>query len=319
MDGGLKVAKSHSAQHKASGMTLRSLRESHRLYYEFNREERHLAAILFHVLAQPENVRRLLKFVIGCDWEVHQMQFGIYFEYSLLRDLWHTLGSKAEANKDKQKLILEMLPVGGKFSEEFLGQLSDISDKNPGEFNKYFLGRGSKEFIQSPANWQLQTMGGEDSKFDNDSLIAACKLKWAFKAKPDIVIHTDAKRAICIELKLESGEGSYPANSGEIEILKHRSLYGKDEKFPFPIEQTYIQKFLMKELLGLDTQFLLVTRGRAADHGREENEQKAISWYNLFDKLDLNLPPFMHAALRLATDKNRSSAIAIEQDSSDNT
>jgi hypothetical protein len=57
------------------------------LYMSIAREERHLGAVLFHVLSLPyaNNVEKLLK-RIACDWQIDPDQFGIYFEFSYLRD-----------------------------------------------------------------------------------------------------------------------------------------------------------------------------------------------------------------------------------------
>ncbi len=45
-------------------------------YYLFNREERHLAALLFHVLCYENNIRRLLD-GLGLDWPVVPNEAGV--------------------------------------------------------------------------------------------------------------------------------------------------------------------------------------------------------------------------------------------------
>jgi hypothetical protein len=54
-------------------------------YYRFNREERHLAAILFHILNHPGYVERLLKIVPApWPWTINEKEFGIYLEYTAI-------------------------------------------------------------------------------------------------------------------------------------------------------------------------------------------------------------------------------------------
>jgi hypothetical protein len=49
-------------------------------YSKINREERHLAAILFHLLQIPFNLDALLKYACCEKWKIDCEEFGIYFE-----------------------------------------------------------------------------------------------------------------------------------------------------------------------------------------------------------------------------------------------
>ena len=60
----------------------------------------------------------------------------------------------------------------------------------------------------------------------NNHLLIAGKVKWAFKAKPDLVIHADREHSLCIEFELEFGEGSYPFAGGEKRLLRERGPLG---------------------------------------------------------------------------------------------
>lgn len=181
---------------------LRQLIEiANRPLFEFNREECHLAAILFHILNYKDNAARALNSTKR-GWEINPNEFGIYFDYSYPRDLWNKLNAKdkAQANGRKRRVIFEMLACRG-FETEKLAQIKEMRD-----FNGFFINRPSRDHIQSPANWDLARIAESlpsDSQFE-----IACKIKWAFKVKPDIVIHANNEQALCIELKLESGEGS---------------------------------------------------------------------------------------------------------------
>src|SRR5665213_3535942 len=193
-------------------------------YFKFNREERHLAAILFYLLNSSDNAERVLRSV-DPTWKINPEEFGIYFEYSYPRDLWHRLKVKSESNKCKRDAIIAMLGTVG-FDTTKLTSL--IREK---EFNAFFIGpRGSSHFIQSPANWSLtQLVKSLPLQGDENDLLTACKVKWAFRVKPDLVIHADRGRALCIELKLESGEGSYPSSGIEKKLLKGKKLFAEKQ------------------------------------------------------------------------------------------
>src|SRR5204862_2470266 len=135
------------------------------------------------------------------------------------------------------------------------------SRKQVKDFNSFFIEapRPSSLYIQSPANWSLaQIADSLPSPASNSDLVIACKIKWAFKAKPDIVIHADREHALCIELKLESVEGSYPSEASEKKLLRERGLFAEGKVLQLPMSQTDLQKFLMTELLGLDCRFLFI-------------------------------------------------------------
>jgi hypothetical protein len=169
------------------------------------------------------------------------------------------------------------------------------SIKGVKKFNAFFIGhtRSSAEYVQSPANWQLRWLS--DSLARESDLIVACKIKWAFRVKPDIVIHADNQHSLCIELKLDSLEGYYPAASAEKQILVERGLFAAGHTKPFPIYQRDLQKFLMRDLLGLDCSFRFITRSNSSD-------SDCLTWSNLLEALKPlpDLPLYMHTALEMA-------------------
>jgi len=88
------------------------------------------------------------------------------------------------------------------------------------------------------------------------------------------VIHLSKDRAICIEAKLESGEGHYPSKPSEEVIFKQRGL----EK----CTQTSIQKYMMEELLGIETNFVfLVQKSNVSSDSHD-----VITWQKVFSNLD---------------------------------
>jgi hypothetical protein len=275
-------------------MNLRRLVRIDEPYFQFNREERHLAAILFHLLNHKDNAERVLQRAEP-DWKVNPAEFGVYFEYSYPRDLWHELNHKPKPNDLKRKVIIEMLDSHG-FDTSKLASLKQVKIE---DFNAFFIERASGKYIESPANWNLPQIAKSlplPCAHSNEDLVTACKIKWAFKAKPDIVIHADREHALCIELKLEAGEGSYPTDACEKKLLRGRGLFGEQEKgLPLPMSQTDLQKFLMTKLLGLHCRFRFITR-----HGTAGTE--CVSWRDflaLFDPLP-PLPQYIEAALENA-------------------
>jgi hypothetical protein len=250
-------------------------------YSKFVREERNLAAIFYHVLLQGDNTERFFN-LIKTPYEKIQEEFGIYFEYAYLRDLWH--GLKRDDRKKKIELNLvneKKIEIIKKFLPHDIFQ-TDWRYENVEEFNNYFVFRPSKQHIQNPGRWNISRLNKNIK--NNDEFEAVCKFKWAFNIKPDIVIHTSLDSAVCIETKLESVEGSYPQNKNEKKIfndVKRELNY---------IKQTEMQKYLMKKLLGIKTSFVLLVK----ENVKPPPDYIVKTWTDLFAKLDTNDSlPFM--------------------------
>jgi len=119
---------------------------------------------------------------------------------------------------------------------------------------------------------------------DKDDFLRICRFKWSFNIKPDIVIHLDRSRAICIEAKYESGEGAYPSSEREKRIFKERGVRH--------VGQMDLQKYMMEDLLGIDTRFMFLV------HKRERSEtHKVITWGEAFGSLDLSEMPAFAVAM----------------------
>lgn len=246
-------------------MSIREIANSSPNYFEINREERNYAAILFASLCASDNAERFLKLCgvksrIGPD-------FGIYFEYSYLRDLWNTITDDGT----KKEIILRHLPISG---------IADILQLPPVETNQRFgvSGEASTKFIQYPGRWSL--IKYHRNFADNDDFLRICRFKWSFNIKPDIVIHIDKSRAICIEAKYESGEGQYPISDREKSIFHERGLRS--------VGQMELQRYMMNELLGITAEFFFLV------FKKEKSEtHRIISWAEAFRSLDTSgMPEF---------------------------
>jgi len=237
-------------------------------YSAINREERNLAAILYHVLLLKDNLSRFLA-LIQCPYEVDESEMGIFLEYAYLRDLWFQI----EDNDTKRGLILELLkPVN----------VQELREIHVSGFNRHFgaVPKPSGKHIQSPGLWSLPRYNRTVE--DDDEFLKVCMFKWAFNAKPDIVIHASRDEAVCIEAKLKSVESHYPQAAREKKIYQSRGL-----KY---VRQTSLQKYLMEDLLGIETQFVFLVQKT----GQTSDTHRVLLWTDVFKSLDTGgLPGFM--------------------------
>jgi len=246
-------------------MSVREIAQLTPNYCEINREERNYAAILFAALCKPGNSRR---FSNQCGFETKPgVNFGIYFEYSYLRDLW----KKIDSEEIKKEIIRRNLRIKG---------IDAILDSDPEGINLKFGvgGNVSTKYVEYPGKWSIPKY---HKKFDDDDFLKICKFKWAFNIKPDIVIHLDKNSAICIEAKLESGEGSYPSTQAEKKIFDDRRIKH--------VKQTKLQMYMMQKLLGLKTKFMfLVRKGKESE---KHEKPRIVHWKTAFGWLDLDEMP----------------------------
>lgn len=69
------------------------------------------------------------------------------------------------------------------------------------ELNEFFgaVPVASREYIQMPGKWSIERFAPHI--LDDDAFLRTCRFKWAFDAKPDIVIHTTHDAALRVEAK----------------------------------------------------------------------------------------------------------------------
>jgi len=149
-------------------------------------------------------------------------------------------------------------------------------------FNRHFgaVPKPSGAYIQSPGRWSVPRY--HKTIQDNDEFLRVSMFKWAFNAKPDIVIHASRDQGVCIEAKFKSGESSYPQQATEKKIFQSRNLGY--------VKQTNVQEYLMGDLLGIETQFVFLVQ-RA---GQTSKTHKSFVWTDVFKVLDVSdVPGFM--------------------------
>ena len=244
-------------------MNIREIAGFDAKYYEINREERNYAAIFFAALCKKENIERFLDYC-GFEPQIGD-DFGIYFEYAYLRDIWY----KVKEEKVKKEIIRKKLAIAG---------IDEIMSLQNVEINTRFgvAGAVSKEYVQFPGKWSIKKY---HSNFpDNVDFLKICRFKWSFNIKPDIVIQTNKDRAICIEAKYESGQGFYPTSDIEKKIFQDRGLDY--------VGQTDLQQYMMERLLGLKSKFIFLV------YKKEKSQtHQILSWREAFDILDTKEMP----------------------------
>ncbi len=229
------------------------------------REERNYAALLYHALLLPGNLQAFLA-RLGCG-DVKAEACALYFEYAFLRDLWFSTPDEAS----RRAILRNHLPIR---------DIEQISALPVRELNEAFGVRGhaSENYIQFPGSWAITRYA--DKGFDNDDFLAICRFKWAFNIKPDLVIELGPDRAVCIEAKVESGEGQYPSTDKDKALFQARGI-------PY-VGQLDLQRYMMDELLGMQTDFWYLVQRVGTP-----TETPTITWAEAFAELDLTgLPPF---------------------------
>lgn len=260
-------------------INLRQITRLNPSYFEINREERNYAAILFAALCQAGNVELLLR-QCGIYTKIGS-GFGIYFEYSFIRDLWSEI--KSEDSEDIKKDIIR--------NHLLIKNIDEILRLPLKEINQKFGvgGEASSEFLQYPGKWSIIKYNKNFK--DNEDFMKICRFKWSFNIKPDIVIHLDKDNAICIEAKYESGEGFYPSSERDKVIFRERKL---DHDY---VGQRELQKYMMEELLGVKTEFIFLV------FNKEKSEtHRVVSWKEVFNCLDMSgMPEFtIHMAKKIS-------------------
>jgi hypothetical protein len=243
-------------------------------YESINREERNLVAILYHLLMDQRNLERMLTLVASSQAVAPEV-CAVFFEYAFVRDLWSTqVRDESTARRCLDEFLRPPLDV-------------DLGSKSIAELNRFFgvSGVPSATEIQMPARWSISKF--QDSISDNEFFSRVCKFKWAFNAKPDLVIHTTPDTAICIEAKLGSREGLYPSSLAERNEFRRRNLE--------LVSQTELQRFILEDVLGLTAEFVFLVKRT----NRLSVTHRPVTWRQVFATLDSSsAPPFVRRWLK---------------------
>ena len=236
-------------------------------YADYCREERNFAAILYAQLLRPEGLRAFLACIKGLGPIDQPDRAEVFFEYAHARDLWHRFGKQFD-NKSPS--------ANDQRQEAYRRAIHALIDAPPGlrdvtgsiaEFNRFFIGESrksvSEESIQMPNNWNqrqfdfwvriaLEKAWYTEQDHARHFEERICRLKWAFNAKADIVIHLPNERAVCVEIKVDSKESSYTASNE-----------ATNASASFSMNQTALQRYVLETLLGYQTCCVFLTRKAA--------------------------------------------------------
>lgn len=161
-------------------------------YSEINREERFFCFLFSHSLLMSRQVRgglaQLANSKLGISLDPDALE--VYVEVAALRDYWNDLGSPvvySEETHAKRRKVLELI------LNEFQLPASTLDD-----YDLFWTSvRGGK--LWSPSQWSIEEL----KQAGLEDLI---KVRWAFNAKPDILLISPATMVL-VEAKLESSEG----------------------------------------------------------------------------------------------------------------
>jgi hypothetical protein len=242
-------------------------------FWSFNREERFGVAVLFALLMQSDNLRR---FADVARWSPPDLAHAeVAVEWTYLRDRWNQLPPET----NRREAILELWNPPNR---------AELADLDPETFNgRFIVGNVSSGEYQSPGRWSVRLLDREIH--DNEAFLAACRFKWAFNIKPDLVVQTPERQLLCVEAKFESREGSYPSIRDEVQIFRRRAL---------PMQgQLDVQRYLVEHLLDFDGRFIFL-----APRDAHTSADQSITWSDALQALDISgAPPWARAWLERMT------------------
>ena len=161
-------------------------------YQAVNREERFYCALFAHALLSSQLIRQRFADLVQSKLRVvlEPATFQVFLEAATLRDYWNDLGDPftyTPETHNKRRDVLESI-------FNFLGVPPEAIDKH-----HVFWTTDEHRKLWSPGRWKSNELA-------NAGLDQLKKVKWAFNAKPDILILSKIN-ALMLEGKVESGEG----------------------------------------------------------------------------------------------------------------
>ena len=268
-------------------------------FARFVREERNYAALLYWGLQDNENCQAFLRLIYDEIPKIDDAYFGIYFEYAHLRDAWNYApdnDSRWQAIRRAIEIIAaQRLPTLADFwqsAQELIRRLEQqyqecAARRDFLEFNSCFVKRPSNQKhrsnqVQSPQTWQPKCVMTNDvfNGLSHTTRHALVLLSWCSRVKPDIVFHLNNCQAVCVELKVETGEGAY-------------TLPPMRFCPSFSMLQTEVHNVMMN-ILELETRHVGVAKRSDA---KFRNVHKNVCWDQLFGKSGVinmkNAQPFV--------------------------
>ena len=163
---------------------------SEKSYSGVNREERFFCFLLGHALLMSRQVRQGFVELASkkCNVSLDPDKLEVYVEAAALRDYWRDLGDPVAYSPEthnRRKAVLELI-----FEKYSIS--ADVLDKHD-------LFWTSTRKLWNPNHWSEKAL-------EEAGLKELIKVKWAFNAKPDILL-ISPESMLVIEAKVESPEG----------------------------------------------------------------------------------------------------------------
>ena len=137
-------------------MNLRELVGAEQPYWQINREERNLVALLYAALLQGDNLPRFLH-AVNADLPLERQEVSVYVEYAYLRDIWASIGRD---NATKRRAITSLLQTPDVLA---------LESAPTAEWNEHF-GVRSRTDIESPANWLFRFQSARAPQCSSDRM-----------------------------------------------------------------------------------------------------------------------------------------------------
>lgn len=169
-------------------------------FYNLNREERHFGFLFQTLILGDLNFRSktFTRIKESTGINLDPQDFNLYAEVALFRDYWFSFGDQAiysDATHNNRMSFSKELFACMKLDPNLIDQ-----------YGMFWTGTIKNSKLWFPGKWAKNQIQEIESA-ENISEKRLFRCRWLCNAKPDVMI-TSGKKAILIEIKLESGFGS---------------------------------------------------------------------------------------------------------------
>lgn len=245
-------------------------------YRRVNREERFFCMLLAHCLLAHVGARQGFVRVVEASQGIPSTfsaspELAVYIEVAALRDFWRQNGNPRAYNERLEQARRGFLRKAREWANALPRPVASGSDDGWGAIPKGWLeeskgspfwtegaGRNHVPKLWSPGRWSMKRLA--EFPFSKPCIKRLMRLRWAFNAKPDILV-LEGKRGLLIEAKVESGGGS-----------------NRDGYDQFQTQRDILSLWKYLELPGLDGTIHLVTLGRS---GPLQKEAPHLTWQSV--------------------------------------
>lgn len=253
-------------------------------YKQVNREERLYCMLLAHCLLGSGAARNGFSDAVQRHADLpgalsEPSDLEVYVEVAALRDYWRSLGNpkaySAETEGNRLAFLRNALEWANRLEprgEKGWSRIPDELLKKTPDSPFWTTGKDSEytRKLWSPARWPI-------SRLEEFPASSACverlkRLRWAFNAKPDILVLA-GQSGLLIEAKVESGGGS-----------------NKDGYTQLQTQKDIISLWKHLDLPGLNGNICLVTLGKG---GKPSDSTHHLTWKQIIEGMGVeHMDPF---------------------------